>query len=46
MSVRVLLLLEGEIESHYYNIHTALLNTFFNDSYMQFDFGRLYDGLD
>ena len=23
----------GEIESHYYNIHTALLNTFFNDSY-------------
>ena len=24
---------EGEIESHYYNIHTALLNAFFNDSY-------------
>ena len=24
----------GEIESHYYNIHTALLNAFFiNDSY-------------
>ena len=26
--------MEGEIESHYYNIHTALLNAFFiNDSY-------------
>ena len=24
---------QGEIESHYYNIHTALLNAFFNDSY-------------
>ena len=28
-----LVIMEGEIESHYYNIHTALLNTFFNDSY-------------
>ena len=28
-----LVVMEGEIESHYYNIHTALLNTFFNDSY-------------
>ena len=27
-----LVIMEGEIESHY-NIHTALLNTFFNDSY-------------
>ena len=28
-----LVIMEGEIESHYYNIHTALLNAFFNDSY-------------
>ena len=28
-----LVTMEGEIESHYYNIHTALLNAFFNDSY-------------
>ena len=26
-------LVKGEIESHYYNIHTALLNAFFNYSY-------------
>ena len=28
-----LVIMEGEIESHFYNIHTALLNAFFNDSY-------------
>ena len=27
-----LVIMEGETESHY-NIHTALLNAFFNDSY-------------
>ena len=29
-----LVIMEGEIESRYYDIHTALLNAFFNDSFL------------